>query len=158
MAMKIAILEDNEARVAAMRACLRDKLPEYELRMFSAAEETINFLRASLGDTIVISLDHDLELVPDGPGRMVDPGSGRDVADFLARRAPGCPVVIHTTNSAAAVGMEAALQESRWKTYRVVPFNDTAWIATDWLKTMRRAILSAARLRQEGPVVNKGRT
>ena len=144
MAMTIAILEDNEERTAAMLDCLRDKFRQYEARVLATSQEMIQFLQGSLSNTILISLDHDLELKPDGAGGMIDGGTGREVADFLATRAAVCPVVIHTTNSNAAVGMDAVLQESGWITYRVVPFDDTAWIATDWLKTVRRAILNSA--------------
>jgi hypothetical protein len=146
MAMIIAILEDNEERTAAMLDCLRDKFRQYEARVFSTSRETIRFLETSLDNTVLISLDHDLELKPDGAGGMVDGGTGREVADFLASRAATCPVLIHTTNSHAAVGMDRVLRESGWATYRVVPFDDMAWIRTDWLKTVRRAILNSARV------------
>jgi hypothetical protein len=58
---------------------------------------------------------------PGRDGRLLDPGTGREVADDLARRSAVCPVVIHTTNSSAAVGMEMVLREARWKTYSVYP-------------------------------------
>ena len=144
MAMIIAILEDNEDRTTTMLDCLRDKFRQYECQVFPTSREMIRFLEESLSNTILISLDHDLELRSDGAGGMIDGGTGREVADFLAARTPICPVVIHTTNSHAAVGMDAVLRESSWTTYRVVPFDDTAWIETDWLKTVRRAILKSA--------------
>ena len=37
--------------------------------------------------------------------------------------------------------MERILREAGWKTFRVVPFNDLEWIASDWFRTMRRAIV-----------------
>src|SRR5262245_8295076 len=110
--MKIVILEDNDERQAAMRACLKDRFFMYEVRFFKAPAPMIEFLGQHLPDTLAISLDHDLELVPDAHGRHVDPGTGRDVADYLARQTPVCPVVIATTNAAAAVGMEAVLREA----------------------------------------------
>ena len=63
-----------------------------------------------LGDHLeeanLICLDHDL-----GPNRKLngivfDPGTGRDVVDYLTTRKPHCPILIHTSNSMAAPGME----------------------------------------------------
>jgi hypothetical protein len=145
MPMKIAILEDNEERRIAMQARLSEKFRQFEIKIFDDPAQMICFLREYLQDTILISLDHDLELRSDGQGRFIDPGSGRTVADFLTGETPACPVVIHTTNSDAAVGMEMALQDADWETYRVVPSDDLEWIERDWLRTIRRAILATAR-------------
>src|SRR5262249_41102424 len=144
MAMIIAILEDNEERRAVMRDCLTDRFPQFEVRFFDAADDMIDFLDRHLPNTILISLDHDLELKHNPEGKAIDPGTGRQVADFLARRPPQCPVVIATTNSSAAVGMEMVLQEARWITYRVLPFNDLEWITAQWFPTVRRAIVASA--------------
>jgi hypothetical protein len=145
MSMKIVILEDNADRAAAMRTCLVDRFHQYEIRVFAKAKDMIRFLETTLPDSLVLSLDHDL--VPDIDERQAwkDPGTGRDVAEFLASRQPVCPVVIATTNSPAADGMERVLHEAHWQTYRVIPFDDLAWIAKDWFKAMRQAILSMAR-------------
>ena len=56
-----------------------------------------------------------------------------------------CPVVIHTSNSQAALGMELVLKDAGWKTRRVVPFADTDWIQTDWFPAIRRAIVGPVR-------------
>src|SRR5262245_23126336 len=145
VAMKIVILEDNKDRQAVMRACIADRFYSFEPHIFDGAEETIRFLEAHLADTIVISLDHDLELKPGPDGRCFDPGTGREVADFLAGKTPVCPVIIHTTNSPAASGMELVLQDAGWKTRRVVPFDDMRWIETDWFFAMRRALVGPVR-------------
>jgi CheY-like chemotaxis protein len=143
--MQILILEDNEERQAAMRECLKDRFHQFAVRFFDAADEMIEFLDRHLPSTILISLDHDLELKHGSDGKSIDPGTGRQVADFLARRPPQCPVVIATTNSSAAVGMEMALQEARWTTYRVLPFNDLEWVTAQWFPVVRRAIVASAR-------------
>src|SRR5262245_11343622 len=148
MAMKIAILEDNEERQAVMRACLADRFYQYDSRIFDDSAEMIRFLAVHLVDTLAISLDHDLELKPGPKGRCIDPGTGREVADFLAGREPVCPVIIHTTNSQAAAGMVMVLREARWKTRRVLPFDDLSWIEADWFPAIRRAIVGPIR-RQE---------
>jgi CheY-like chemotaxis protein len=141
MAMKIIILEDNADRQAAMRACLADRFHQFEVHFFDDSGEMNRFLDEHLPDAIVIALDHDLDLKPGPEGRCIDPGTGREVADFLAERSPTCPVIVHTTNSLAAVGMEAVLRNAGWKTRRVVPFGDLEWIESVWFSAIRRAIV-----------------
>lgn len=144
MPMKIAILEDNADRTAAMKSCLADRFPHYEAYFFSAPKEMRVFLEVHLEDVILISLDHDLELMMDRFGKASDPGSGTDVVNYLVQKPATCPVVVHTTNSTAAVGMEMTLQEAGWKTYRVVPYDDLRWISEEWFRTVRRALVATA--------------
>jgi hypothetical protein len=145
MAPKIAILEDNKDRAAVMRDRLADRFRQYEVRVFDESATMIRFLGEYLADTVVISLDHDLEMIPGPDGHCTDPGTGREVADFLAGRKPACPVILHTTNSDAAAGMEMVLRDARWKTRRVVPFGDLEWIDTLWFPAVRRAIVGPVR-------------
>lgn len=151
MAMKIVILEDNEERQALMRDCLSDRFHQYEAVFFKNAAATIEYLKQHLRNTILISLDHDLELMPGPHGQLLDQGTGREVADYLTGQPPGCPIVIHSTNSAAAIGMRTILQEAGWTVHRVVPFNDLEWIAAEWFPTVRRAIVGTARRVSEQP-------
>lgn len=141
MARQIAILEDNADRQAVMRRCLADRFYTFDAHFFDEAREMIRFLDRHLADTLVISLDNDLELKPGPCGRMIDPGSGVEVAEYLAGQAAVCPVVIHTTNTTAAEAMTAALAAAGWPTRRVVPFDDMAWIESDWFFAIRRAIV-----------------
>jgi CheY-like chemotaxis protein len=141
MVMKIAVLEDNAERTAEMRRYLSDRFYQYDLRFFDDASEMKAFLEKNLPETLLICLDHDLELKQLPSGEVIDPGTGRDIVDFLSDKPPVCPVVIHTTNTAAADGMESVLNESHWRTFRVSPFNDLEWIPTDWFRTVRRAIV-----------------
>ena len=141
MAMKIAVLEDNLDRREAMRVCLKDRFSHFDLRFFASPKEMTRFFDDHLSETIAISLDHDLDLQSDAEGRLTDPGTGREVADYLAGHHPVCPVILHSTNSLAASGMESILRQASWQTFRVVPFADLAWIASDWLPTMRRVIV-----------------
>lgn len=131
MRMKIAILEDNLERREVMRACIADRFYMYETCFFDAAAPMIDFLKEHLADCLVIALDHDLELRTGSDGRCIDPGTGRDVADFLASEKPTCPVIIHSTNAEAAVGMKMILKDAGWKTRRVIPSDGTDWIRTD---------------------------
>jgi CheY-like chemotaxis protein len=139
--MRIVVLEDNAERCEAMRDCLSDRLYTFGAHFFADAKQTIAFLAEHADDTIAISLDHDLEpaLVP---GQFApDPGTGRDVVDFLAARPPIFPVLIHSSNSAAAAGMNLALTDAGWNTHVTTPYGDLDWIAELWLPTLRRAIL-----------------
>lgn len=145
MPLKIVILEDNQERKAAMASSLVDRFVQYETKFFHSSPSLISFLQDHLNEVIILSLDHDLEVVADKNGKLVDQGTGREVADFLAQLQPAFPVVIHSTNSGAAQGMEMVLREANWETYRVIPFGDLEWVPTQWFRAIRQAILSTAR-------------
>ena len=151
MAMKIVILEDNADRQAVMRECLADRFYTFEAHFFDDSREMIRFLDAHLAETILISLDNDLDMKTGPDGRSYDPGDGCRVAEFLARQGPVCPVLIHTTNTAAGDAMNRMLRGAGWKTRRIVPFDDTAWIKTDWFFTVRRAIVGPINQPQRQP-------
>ena len=134
----IAMLEDNEERVAAMRFVLKQELPTYEIIVFDSAPLFILWLTDHLIHTVLICLDHDL-----GPNRHIDgihsdPGIGRDVVDYLATQPAICPVVIHSSNAMAVPGMLRELRDSNWDCSSVVPSDDTAWIQGDWRKELIR--------------------
>ncbi|MFM9966606.1 MAG: cyclic-phosphate processing receiver domain-containing protein [Planctomycetaceae bacterium] len=144
MSLLIAILEDNLDRRAAMEDRLQDRFPQFERRYFANAASMVEFLETNLDKLALIALDHDLELIETGNGQVRDPDTGRDVADFLAEREPFCPIVIHTSNSPAAIGMQTVLQEAGWQVSRVLPFDDLAWIDADWFPTVRSALVNWA--------------
>jgi CheY-like chemotaxis protein len=147
--MKIIILEDDERRRTAMQDCLTDRFHQYEIDFFANANEMRTFLATNLATALVISLDHDLEPRPQHNGKPLDPGTGREVADFLAQQSPVCPVIIATTNSAAGDGMEFLLKEAHWQTHRVYPWGDLEWIPTQWLRTVRNAVVASAQPRDK---------
>src|SRR5260370_32912926 len=149
MHRKSAVVEENGDWGGGMRGWLGDRFYQFEALIFTSAPNLIDFLRQNLGDTLGLSLDHDLEPPSDHRGVGPGPGTGRDVVDYLACQDPACPVIIATTNSSAAEGMEEVLREAHWQTYRVFPFDDLSWIATDWFRAMRRGILGMARGRGE---------
>jgi CheY-like chemotaxis protein len=138
--LNIVILEDNAERQALMQERLQDRLPQYRPHFFATAAECIGFLQRRLPDTVAIALDHDLDMIPIGSQRMLDAGTGRDVADYLATQTPICPVVVHTTNLPAADGMSAVLQESGWQVERVAPYGDLEWISELWFPSLREAM------------------
>jgi hypothetical protein len=141
MPMKITILEDDERRAAAMRDRLADRFYQFEHVFFDSADEMKEYLEKHFDEVIALSLDHDLELKLDADGRTYDPGTGREVADYLATRRPICPVIIHSTNEFGAIGMESVLREAGWQTCRVSPFGDLEWVHDSWFPAIRRAIV-----------------
>ena len=145
MAKKIVILEDNADRRAAMQRCLQDRFYQFDMVFFDAAKPMQDYCENHLDETLVIGLDHDLEMQPDSFGRCCDLGTGREVANYLAGKKPVCPIVIHTSNASAAIGMEIVLQDARWETLRVLPADDLEWIPTQRFRTIRRAIVGSTR-------------
>src|SRR5664279_3055983 len=106
MFSKILILDDEPERIQEMTRCIRERISECQLICFDNAPDLINWLTDHLEGLASICLDHDL-----GPNRLrdenvFDPGTGRDVADYLSTQTPICPIIIHTSNSLAAPGME----------------------------------------------------
>jgi putative addiction module component (TIGR02574 family) len=136
----ILVLEDNDERRAAMRSRLLVEYPSVTIRFFTTAAEAIHEIGRWKEEIAVISLDHDLDMIEIDSRRTLDPGSGRDVADYLAAQRPFCSVVIATTNTAAGTGMEQALGESGWWTKRVHPFGDLEWVDEVWAPAMYEAI------------------
>lgn len=134
----VAILEDDSGRIDEMRACLAGVLPGAECIFFDRADEMLAWLGQHLSNILLISLDHDLPLR--GPvGQSIDPGTGRQVADYLASiRPPKCPGIVHSSNEPCAQGMFFALKQAGWPCSRVVPYDDRAWIAASWSEEVRR--------------------
>lgn len=123
-----------------MSRCLRECVGEDEVVVFDNAPEMIAWLTEHLADVKLLCLDHDL-----GPNRVLngkikDPGTGRDVADYLGSRQPVCPVLIHTTNSLAAPGMMMVLEDAGWTCSRLAPFNDLEWVEAAWIDDVRKAL------------------
>jgi CheY-like chemotaxis protein len=152
MQCTILILEDNDDRIAAMQHCLADKFPFFELRFVRSADEAIAWLKGNLSHSICISLDHDLERPEDQPNAP-DPGTGREVADHLAAQSPRCPVIVHSTNAHAAIGMEMVLQDAGWHVQRVLPYGDLEWVRAAWLPLVRQAILDDSAVKVRRPAV-----
>ncbi|QDT99548.1 cyclic-phosphate processing receiver domain-containing protein [Gimesia aquarii] len=131
MTSTIVILDDELDRLEAMNAVLSEELSQYKIAMFKNAPDIIAWLQDSISSAALISLDHDL--FPQSEAEP-DPGTGRDVADFIATQSPVCHVIIHTTNSIAAPGMEMVLNDAGWTNSRVMPFNDLEWVTTWWIR------------------------
>jgi len=140
----ILVLEDDEDRTTTMKKVLEEKFNDFKHVFFDNAPETIGWLKENLKELALICLDHDL-----GPNRqrgddMFDPGTGRDVVDYLASQTSHCPVIIHTTNNWAAPGMQMALKEAGWKCSRIIPSADLKWIETVWFRKLNKLIPAGA--------------
>ena len=137
---QIVILEDCMERRRLMTDVLRDRFAQVGVLFFYTSGEAIVHLRENMDRLLAVILDHDLELIEVDKHRLIDPGTGRDVADYLATQSPVCPVVVHSTNSPAAIGMLAALEDAGWSTERVIPVGEFKWIRTIWIKAVQDAI------------------
>jgi hypothetical protein len=137
MCSKIIILEDNPDRIEEMTRCIKDYFSKCHLVIFDNAPDFICWLQDHLEEVNLICLDHDLGPNRKRDGEVFDPGTGRDVADYLATRTPACPVLIHTTNSLAAPGMEMVLEDAGWAHSRVYPMDDLQWIRAHWIEDVR---------------------
>ena len=134
--MLIAILEDNRDRIDAMRRWLDERFRMYETYITDDPVEFNRTVKKRWMDLLFLSLDHDLFERAD---RSRD-DDGMTVADFLVTREPQCPVIVHSSNSQAAQSMEKLLVRKGWTVSRVIPFDDTTWIANEWIPTVRRLL------------------
>ena len=137
----IVILEDDSARVAAMTAVLHELLPSTRPVFFEDANQMLAWLAEHLGEVDLISLDHDLPIRRDTENRLIDCGTGRQVADYLAAMSPTYPVIVHSSNEPCAAGMMAVLEEAGWPCRRVYPRDDLEWIADAWAETVRECLV-----------------
>ena len=90
----------------------------------------IQELPGLLASATLLSLDHDLYKQDKSDP---DPGCGRDVANYLARQKPTCPIIIHSTNTDAAWGMHNELAAVGWKVEIIHHLDEADWIETRWL-------------------------
>jgi hypothetical protein len=139
-ATRIVILDDDPDQIAEMKRSLAVHLSEHEVVCFDNAPDTIEWLKSHWDEASLICLDHDLGPNRRRHGEIFDPGTGRDVVDYLASRMPTCPVLVHTTNSLAAPGMELALTDSGWRYGRTIPWDDLEWIGQTWIVDVMAAL------------------
>lgn len=125
----ILMLEDNDERIAAFQKTVVALGDGFELKIWRDAPSMIAECEAFFPTTALISLDHDLNQMP---GAKVDPGTGLDVAKFLAECRPVCPLIIHSTNADRAHSMHNELRFADWIAARVGP------IGMDWVETLWR--------------------
>jgi hypothetical protein len=132
----LLMLEDNAERVERFTATLRGITPSLSLRLWRNAWVMIRELQPLLPTVQLISLDHDLD--PE-EGATDDPGTGWDVAKYLAPLPPVCPIIVHTSNGERAEWMMGEFELGGWKCHRVPPLGDD-WIERDWRRIVRRLL------------------
>jgi hypothetical protein len=86
---------------------------------------------------------------------LISLGSGRLVADYLCKRKPACPVIVHTTNTDAAWGMHNVLRSAGWTVELVHHLSQPKWIEEVWLPVAKRLVFGhlARRVLPMGPVL-----
>lgn len=132
----ILILEDNDERIAGFQKAMAEIGGGFELKIWREAHSMIAECAEYFPSTTLICLDHDLN---PQPGVTADPGTGLDVAKFLADFLPVCPVLIHSTNADRVYSMINELRFAGWTVDRVGPLG-TDWIETSWLRRMRELL------------------
>ncbi|HEX4145407.1 MAG TPA: cyclic-phosphate processing receiver domain-containing protein [Pirellulales bacterium] len=136
----IALLDDEPDRIDAMRPLLAERCPGFEVVVFENSPDMLDWLGQHLGHVQLLLLDHDLGPNQFRNGASFDPGTGRDVADFLATRPPQCHVILHTTNFLAAPGMRRVLEDAGWTVSHVVPYGDLDWVPEAWNEEVERVM------------------
>ncbi len=126
----ILILEDNGERIAAFCRTVPALGDSIELKVWRDAPSMIAECETFFPTAVLISLDHDLN---PAPGRTADPGTGLDVASFLAECRPVCPIIIHSTNADKAHSMHNELRFADWIAERIGPMG-AEWVETTWLR------------------------
>ncbi|MHC5095630.1 MAG: cyclic-phosphate processing receiver domain-containing protein [Planctomycetota bacterium] len=137
----ILILEDELERISEMEKLLSADFSGYDIIFFDNTPEMLDWLKVNLEKTRLICLDHDL-----GPdriikGQMSDPGTGRDISNYLETQKAVCPVIIHTTNSFGRDAMKYALQDSGWEATAILPTPEISWIQSSWFKGVKQLLL-----------------
>jgi len=132
----ILILEDDDERIAAFQQTAAGLGAGFEVKIWRDAPSMIAECEQFFPTTALISLDHDLNPLPDA---TTDPGTGMDVARFLGDFMPVCPVLIHSSNTDRVYSMHNELRFARWLVDRVGPLG-TDWIQTSWLRGVKRLV------------------
>jgi ADP-ribosylglycohydrolase len=132
----ILILEDNDERIAAFERAVAALGDGFGSKVWRDAPSMCAECEAYFPTTALISLDHDLNPVP---GSKTDPGTGLDVARFLADFVPVCPLLIHSSNTDRAYSMQNEFRFAGWMADRVGPIGSD-WIETSWLRLVRELL------------------
>lgn len=125
----ILMLEDNDERIAAFQKAVASLGTGFDLKVWRDAPTMIAECEPYFPQTVLISLDHDLN---PQPGATQDPGTGLDVAKYLAECRPVCPLIIHSTNADRAYSMHNELRFADWIAERVGPIGND-WVEKMWL-------------------------
>jgi hypothetical protein len=95
----VLILEDNLDRLEGFRRAVRSLGNEWVTQEWTSATAMIAECEEHFEKAKLISLDHDLVAAS---SNTTDPGTGLQVASFLASYLPFCPVIVHSSNTDAS--------------------------------------------------------
>ena len=117
-----------------MREVLNLLYPSYQVVFWKTAPDMIAWLAENLSKVVLFSLDNDLGPDQKQNGQVLAPGTGKDVVHVLARHEPVAPVIVHSTNLAAAPEMVTELEGAGWAVHRLEPYDDRGleWIGEAW--------------------------
>jgi ADP-ribosylglycohydrolase len=132
----ILILEDNDERIADFTKAVKQLGDGYEVKFWRDALSMCQECEAFFPTTVLVSLDHDLNPAPNA---TLDPGTGLDVAKFLADFIPVCPVLLHSSNTDRVYSMHNEFRFAGWTADRVGPLG-AGWIAMSWLPRARELL------------------
>ncbi len=139
----LLILDDSLIRLASFELVVA-AVDRWTLKTWVDAPSMIREIDQYLEQAVLISLDHDLYKQTNEDS---DPGTGRDVAEYLSDKKPTCSVIVHSTNTDAAWGMYNTLQAVKWNVELVHHLDQENWIRDLWLPV-------ALRLSQGGTLNN----
>jgi len=131
--MVIAILDDDIGRRVEMERLLFEVKPDAKVEVFDNAPDMIAWLARRIDDVTLVSLAHDLGPSRFRDGMLFDPGSGRDVADFLNEMDRTFPIIVHAANVTKGDNMCASLRGAGWSCARIHAKRDPGWISTEWV-------------------------
>jgi hypothetical protein len=132
----ILILEDSRDRITGFERAVAELGDGFELKLWRDAPSMITECEQYFSSAALISLDHDLK---SQSGATTNPGTGMDVARFLAEFPRVCPVLLHSSSTECALLMRNELRLAGWVADRVGPLG-TQWIGTTWVRRMRELI------------------
>ena len=133
----ILILEDNEERISDFTKAVQQLGDGYEAKFWRDAHSMCLECEAFFPTAALVSLDHDLN---PAPGATADPGTGFEVAKFLADFLPVCPVLLHSSNTDRVYSMQNEFRFAGWTADRLELLG-TDWIGTSWLSKAREILL-----------------
>lgn len=136
---KLLLLEDNAERIEQFQTVVKELGEDWQLHVWRDAPSMLLECDAYFEQTALISLDHDLN---PQPGVTADPGTGMEIARFLAGHLPMCPLIIHSSNTDRAWSMYNELRFGGWPVDRVGPLGD-GWIRQAWLSKVRQMLAEA---------------
>jgi hypothetical protein len=135
---KVLILEDKPERQAEFERLAPMLGEEFEVLIWDDANRMRTECESFLPNAALISLEHDLN---PQPGACADPGTGLDMAKFLAEKKPVCPVIVHTSNTDRCFSILNELRFADWRVDRVGPFGER-WIEKYWARKAKEMLVA----------------